>query len=67
MIDWGEDEGDFEAGFALLAVRRFVEKDCLPLFKKQDKQTWARLARDMGVIEELSQTEPPCHPVVASD
>jgi hypothetical protein len=39
MIDWGEDDGDFEAGFALLAVRRFVEKDCLPLFKKQDKQT----------------------------
>jgi hypothetical protein len=39
MIDWGDDEGDFEAGFALLAVRRFVEKGCLRLFKRQDKQT----------------------------
>jgi hypothetical protein len=39
MIDWGDDEGGFEVGSALLAVRRFVEKDCLPLFKRQDKQT----------------------------
>jgi hypothetical protein len=37
----------------LLAVRRFVEKDCLPLFRRQDKQTYVRLAGDMEVGEEL--------------
>ena len=50
MIDCGE--GGLGVGSELVAVRRLVEKEFLPLFTRQERQTYVRLAGNMGFTGE---------------